>query len=189
MWNPCERIPETEFLTIDTWKEFATSIGPPLQFCNGYEIDGVFKALCMPGPPVIIVTGCCDAGLVYQSEYPPSADLRKHANAVDWDALAKKKESYHRVHLGPAVTEGRCHPGHLFSMKTDRHTWCSFPFIPSRVRKWFAVNACIDEKKCGVPTFRVEHRWARFIIPTRVPRTHQGQVTLCQFPKQLTSSG
>lgn len=88
--------------------------------------------------PVILLSGCNDAGICLQSDHHPNEDLFKLAMATHWREISSRRDRYCGVQIGPACTDN-CMPAHKYSVRTERYTWATFDAIPDNV-KWYSTN-------------------------------------------------
>jgi hypothetical protein len=135
-----------EYVRVDTLADMARELGGRWNVVDLFEVDH-FLASGPRDEDQLVLTTCSDAGINLQQEEHPNEDLLKLVHSVDWKLVSRARDNYLRIPVGPAIREGRCDPRHLYSCKTDRWTWCTFPEVPEWVRLWYTVNLNVEHPR------------------------------------------
>lgn len=95
----------------------------------------------------VLVSGCCDYGVVYQQDNHPNADLLKWAQAVNWPEILQSRGRYGAFTLGPACNPDKCLPDDYYSVKIYAQTLATFNEIPDNIIAWYCTNLAINHHR------------------------------------------
>lgn len=135
-----QQVPPEEHIHVDSYSELCKDI-PNVYYMSTEEVYN-FIVRCDAGEvgPCILVSGFCDYSIREQDKHHPNADLLVHASFLDYEDMAKSRDHYNSVRIGPTCNAERCHPGHKYAVRTDRFTWFTLRDIPKNILRWYTTN-------------------------------------------------
>lgn len=101
----------------------------------------------------IIVSASSDFGVTEQSRNPVSLDLQKWLRFIPLDDIG-----YNPLLVPSRHKVGKCKIEDRFSVKMYSWTGATFNRIPDQIKKWFVVNADIDEERIIKLPFGVQEQ-------------------------------
>jgi hypothetical protein len=145
-----------------------------LIFCNSFgrlsspflingtleELPTLFnRAAAQPDKKFVVVTSGSDYGLHYQSEEHPNKDLLKRVNALPWEEIISRRDSYAQISPILSIEPGQCAATDKYSIKVDRHTKLTLNEwdIPSNVVRWFSTNLNVIHPRIRWLPFGINH--------------------------------
>lgn len=147
-----DTVPPEEYILVDSLQKIAQEF-PEIKHVSVENTPAHFSGA---QPPHVLLSTCCDYGVVEQAEHHPNADLEKFWYAIDWQGLAAERRHYFQLPIA-SCDPGACDPKHRYSIKVDRYTIRTFDSIPGEVRRWFCTNLNIKHPRAELIPFGLEH--------------------------------
>jgi hypothetical protein len=157
--------PPEEFVFVSSFERLAREAG--FVYKTTEEVTDFFGE---PGEPCILVSASCDFSLRDQDRHHPNADLEKLSHFPDYGELATDRKHYRAVQVGPACND-KCHPGHRYVLKSDRHAVGTFNDLPPKVAGWFTTNLDVAHPRINWLPFGINDHGAghTYIGPSAGP--------------------
>lgn len=151
-------IPVEEHITVKTFRPLCDSewdgATPPESGIVYCPIDAIHKFFtechyshAYAVRRYVVVSSCCDYGVVYQDTNHPNADLRKWVDAIDWRTVSATKGDYGSIQLGPACETKNCTPSHKYSIKMYARTHATFLDMPVNILAWYTTNLAVRHRR------------------------------------------
>jgi len=119
-------------------------------YCNIEHIHKLFAKCAHTDNEYVVVSGFSDYGVAYQKEHPVWLDMRKHLHLLT--DFVTEDLGYNSLSVPARCELETSFPEHKYSVRCYSYTYSTFPEIPKNIKKWFVVNAMIeDDVVQGIP--------------------------------------